>query len=85
MNGNLAIVEKKPRATGSNPWLLDIHAIGLSFTIDSVHNMVICLLRTRKQLKKKGVFRKIPLGLFLGLSTPWLCFLLLFIRVNVIS
>ena len=44
--------------------------------------MVICLLRTRKQLKKKGVFGKIPLGLFLVLSTPWLCFLLLFIRVN---
>ena len=58
MNGNLVIVEKKPRATGSNPWLLDIHAIGLSFTIDSVHNMGICLLRTRKQVKKKGVLIK---------------------------
>ena len=51
---NLAIVEKKLRATGSNPWLLDIHAIGWSFTIDSVHNMVTCLLRTRIQVKKKG-------------------------------
>ena len=58
MHCNLAIVEKKLRATGSNPWLLDIHAIGLSFTIDSVHNMVTCLLRTRKQVKKKGFLIK---------------------------
>lgn len=58
MDCNLAIVEKKLRATGSNPWLLDIHAIGLSFTIDSVHNMVTCLLRTRRQVKKKGFLIK---------------------------
>ena len=78
MDCNLAIVEKKLRATGSNPWLLDIHAIGWSFTIDSVHNMVACLLRTRKQVKKKGflILKKNTTWTFPSAFDPMVMFLI---------